>query len=101
MPVQTKVEFLKQRTEHPVYYASSAGRDAAHEIDQQMNIVTVEVDDARGRGDSEQRDEFGMHASGFDLLEFPTRVENFLDPSLIESIYEAEIESFLQAVTGC
>jgi len=101
MSVQAKVEFLAARSERPIYYASSAGRDAAHEIDQPMNIVSVEVDDARVRGDFEQRDEFGMHSSGFDLLEFPTRVENFLDQTQIESIYEDEIESFLKVVTGC
>jgi hypothetical protein len=41
MSVQTKVEFLSKRTERPIYYASSAGRNAAHKIDQPMNIVTV------------------------------------------------------------
>ena len=101
MSLQAKVEFLARRSERPIYYASSAGRNAAHEIDQPMNIVTVEVDDARHRGDDELRDEFGQHPSGFELLKFPTAVDSFLDPAQIETVYEAEIEGFLKAVTGC
>ncbi|MFZ9039032.1 MAG: CmcJ/NvfI family oxidoreductase [Gammaproteobacteria bacterium] len=101
MSVQTKVEFLSKRTERPIYYASSAGRNAAHKIDQPMNIVTVEVDDARQREDDALRDEFGQHPSGFELLEFPTVVDSFLDPAQIETVYEAEIANFLKAVTGC
>ncbi len=101
MPVQAKLEFLKKRTDHPVYYASSAGRDAAHKIDLPMNIVSVDIDDARLREDAALRDEFGMHASGCDLLEFPTRVDSFLDQGQIETVYEIEIENFLKSVTGC
>lgn len=101
MSAQAKVEFLSKRTERPIYYASSAGRDASHEIDQPMNIISVEVADARERNDADERDEFGLHRSGFELLEFPTRVDNFLDPEQVASVYEAEIESFLKSVTGC
>lgn len=100
MSVRVNVEFLAERSARPIYYASSAGRDAAYEIDQSMNSVTVDVHDARERADAHQRDEFGMHPSGFELLHFPTRVDNFLDQSQVESIYEAEIEHFLKAVTG-
>ena len=101
MSAQAKVEFLSTRTKRPIYYASSAGRNAKHEIDQPMNIVSVDVDDARERNDGGERDEFGMHKSGFELLEFPTRVDNFLDQEQIAAVYEAEIESFLKSVTGC
>ena len=99
--IQANVEYLAERAERPVYYASSAGRDAAHEIDEQMRVVTVEVDDARNRPDGDDVDEFGMHASGFGLLSLPTRVDNFLDAAQIESIYEPELESFLKSFTGC
>ena len=101
MSLQAKVEFLAARSERPVYYASSAGRNAAHEIDQPMNIVAVEVEDARQRTDGDMQGEFGQHPSGFQLHKLPTRVQNFLDQSEIDSIYAAEIESFLKAVTGC
>jgi hypothetical protein len=101
MSLQAEVEFLAVRSERPVYYASSAGRKAAHEIDQPMNIVSVEVEDARQRADNDAQGEFGLHPSGFELHKLPTRVEDFLDQSEIDSIYTAEIESFLKATTGC
>ncbi len=101
MSVNASVEFLKQRSERPIYYASSAGRNAKHDIDQPMRVVTVEVEDARGRADADAPREFGQHPSGFDLLKFPTAVENFLDPDVIEKVYEPEVIDFLQRTTGC
>jgi len=101
MSLQAQVEYLAHRVERPIYYASSAGRNATHEIDQPMNLASVEVGDARTGLDENGGGEFGMHPCGFDLLELPTRVQNFLDQGQIDSIYEAEIGSFLQAVTGC
>ncbi len=101
MPIQAQVEYLAQRVERPIYYASSAGRNAAHEIDQPMNLVSVDINDARTGLDTEASGEFGMHPCGFDLLECPTRVSNFLDKEEVETIYQAEIENFLKATTGC
>ena len=101
MPFTAEVEYLANRVENPVYYASIAGRYAAHQIDQPMHRVKVEVNDARGRGADDAEREFGMHPSGFDLLEFPTRVQSFLDSDQIASVYEAEVEAFLKSVTGC
>lgn len=101
MTFQTEVEFLAEKTERPVYYASSAGRDARHNINQQMKIVAVDVDDARTRNDNDVERECGLHPSGFDLLEFPTAVTNFLDRQQIDSVYESEVEAFLKAQTGC
>jgi hypothetical protein len=101
MSLQAEVEFLATRSERPVYYASSAGRNAAHEIDQAMSIVAVEVEDARQRTDNDAQDEFGLHPSGFSLHKLPTQMQDFLDQSEIDSIYAVEIESFLRAVTGC
>jgi hypothetical protein len=100
MTFKAQVEFLAERVERPIYFASSAGRNAKHEIDQPMNLVEVDVDDARERPPGEAGVEFGMHPSGFDLLEFPTRVSDFLDSEQVASIYEAEIETFLKSVTG-
>jgi len=101
MSFQAKVEFLAARSERPVYYASSAGRNATHEINQPMNIVAVEVEDARQRADGDMQGEFGQHPSGCELHKLPTRVQDFLDQSEIDSIYAAEIENFLKAATGC
>lgn len=100
MSVRVKVEFLTERSARPIYYASSAGRNAAYEIDQPMNTVEVDLHNARARVDADQRDEFGMHPSGFELLPFPTQVNNFLDQTQLTSIYQYEIEGFLKAVTG-
>ncbi|HKJ53123.1 MAG TPA: CmcJ/NvfI family oxidoreductase [Gammaproteobacteria bacterium] len=100
MSVQAEVEYLSKRTERPVYYASSAGRNAKHEIDQPMNHVTVEVADARERDDEDAPREFGQHPSGFDLLKFPARVEDFLDSGQIEQVYEPEVIEFLKRTTG-
>lgn len=100
MTIQASVEFLAGKSERPVYCASSAGRNAAHEIDQPMLKITVDVDDARLREDDAIR-EFGLHPSGFELLQFPTRVGNFFDTEQIASVYEPEVESFLKQVTGC
>ena len=100
MSVHAEVEFLAGRNGRPVYHASSAGRDARHEIDQPMKRVTVEVADARRRADEDAAREFGQHPSGFDLLELPTRVTDFLDPVQIKTVYEAEISEFLERVTG-
>lgn len=101
MPLLAQVEYLAQRVHRPIYYASSAGRNATHEVDQPMRRVDVEVNDARERADANCVGEFGMHASGFDLLEFPTRVRDFLDTDAIAAVYEPEIEIFLKSVTGC
>lgn len=101
MSLRAKVEYLAERAERPIYYASSAGRNATHEIDQNMSMVTVEVSNAREREDSDSRDEFGLHPSGFELLDFPSKVSSFLDQQQLESIYQAEIETFLKSVTGC
>ena len=100
MTLRAEVEFLAERVQRPIYYASRAGRNAAHEIDQPMKRVMVEVNDARQRALDDAGSEFGMHPSGFDLMEMPTRVQNFLDGEQIESVYEAEIEEFLKSVTG-
>ena len=101
MPITAEVEYLAERVENPIYYASSAGRNAAHQIDQPMNRIKVPVADARGRDDESADREFGMHPSGFDLFNFPTRVDSFLDKDQISNLYETEVEQFLKQLTGC
>jgi hypothetical protein len=101
MTIQANVEYLAQRSTRPIYRASSAGRNASHDIDQPTKIVPVDVNDARQwDGDEEQR-EFGMHKRGFDLFRHASAVTDFLDQDQIKSVYEAEIESLLKSVTGC
>ncbi len=100
MSIEAEVEYLARRSKRPVYYASSAGRDAQHEINEPMRVVRVAVENARERGDEGLPREFGQHPSGFDLLPFSSRVDNFLDPDQVEAVYEPEIVDFLQQVTG-
>ena len=100
MTLQTDVEFLAKRTARPVYFASSAGRDAHYTVDQEMVTVTVDVEDARGRTEGDAEREYGQHPSGFDLLELPTRVDDFLDRDQIEALYAPEVTAFLHEVTG-
>ena len=101
MTIQSQVEYLAQRSERPIYNASSPGRNARHDIDQPMQMITVEVADARQRDAGEGQHEFGLHPSGFDLYKHRSEVANFLDRQQLESQYEAEISEFLKSVTGC
>src|SRR5512144_1655736 len=100
MSVRVPVEFLAARSPRPVYYPSRAGREAAHRIDQPMTRVTVDLENARHRADADQRDEFGLHPAGFERLLFPTQVTEFLDQTQLKAIYEADVDTFLEAVTG-
>lgn len=101
MTIQSQLEYLAQRSERPIYNASSPGRNARHDIDQPMKLVTVEVADARQRDGEEAGREFGLHPSGFDLYRHESKVNNFLDAQQLETTYEAEITAFLKSVTGC
>jgi hypothetical protein len=99
--IMAAVEYLAARSKRPIYYASGAGRDARHEIDQPMISMWVEVEDARRRASDDERREHGLHPSGFELLRFPTKVFDFLVKKQIPAQYETEIEDFLKSVTGC
>ena len=97
--VKTEVQYLAEASERPVYYASGPGRDAQFTIDQGMKYYPVEVEDARYRRLSPNAYD-GQDASGFDLLNCPSKVDDFLDKQQIESIYEVEIEALIKAHTG-
>ena len=56
--IQAEVEYLAGPSPRPIYHASSAGRHAAHEIDEPMRLVTVNVEDARQRPDNDEMDAF-------------------------------------------
>ena len=97
--VKTEVQYLAEASEHPVYYASSPGRNAQFTIDQGMKYYPVEVEDVRNRALSPNAFD-GQDLSGFDLLEYPSKVDNFLDKKQIESIYEKELEDLIKTHTG-
>lgn len=103
MGIQTQVEYLahqSNRQQAPIYKASSAGRNARHEIDQAVSYITIKVDDARQLKVGSEEREFGMHPRGFDLFEHQTQVDDFLDVDKIKQQYETEVEAFLKSVTG-
>jgi len=101
MSVQSKLEYLTQKSERPIYHASISGRNARHSLDQPTQAVAVEVHDARDRNPSDNKTEFGMHESGFDLFNHESAVQDFLDQVQIKDGYETEIEGLLKSVTGC
>jgi len=101
MTIQSNVEYLAQRSARPVYTASSAGRNASHEIDQPTKFVTIEVDDARDRDREDDLRDSGLHPSGFDLYRHHSEVTDFLDEEQIKAVYELEITSLLKSITGC
>ena len=102
----TDVQFLSDievgsSTDMPVYYASSPGRDAAHDVDRGIKTQTISVEDARGNDDFTITAEFNQNTCGVNLVNHHSTVENFLDSAIIKTVYEPEIESLLKEVTGC
>jgi len=97
--IRTEVQYLSEASERPVYYASGPGRNAQFSIDQNMKYFPVEVVDARDRSLSPNAFD-GQDASGFDLINSPSQVDNFLDKQQIETVYEKEIEALIKAHTG-
>ncbi len=98
--LSAEVQYLLKAPGRPVYYASSAGRDAHFTIDHGVEAHSVEIHDARGRADKDEKDQFGQHASGFDLVRHESKVSNFLDADQIGRIYEPEIDALLKQLTG-
>lgn len=97
--VKAEVQYLAESCERAIYYASSPGRNAKFEVDQGMKVYTVEVEEGRNRILSANTLD-GQDASGFDLINSPSRVKNFLDKSEVESRYEAELRELIKSHTG-
>jgi len=97
--VKAQVQYLVASCERAVYYASGPGRDAQFKVDQGMKYYTVEIGDARFRQTSASSFD-GQDASGFDLINSPTRVSNFLDRQVVEAAYEDELEQLIKSHTG-
>jgi len=97
--VKTNVQYLAEAAERPVYYASGPGRNAQFSIDQGMKYYPVDVEDVRNRELNSNAFD-GQDASGFDLINYPSKVDNFLDKQQIESIYEKELNDLIKVHTG-
>ncbi len=98
--ITAEVQYLVKQAGRPIYYASSAGRNAHYTVDVGLEPHSVEVNDARSRNDTVEKNNDGLHPSGFDLVDHESKVSNFLDTDQISSIYEPEIERLLKELTG-
>ncbi len=94
------LDFLGEGGGYPVYFASSAGRDAHYEVDRPMRRVEIDFEDARSVEDEAPR-VMGLHPRGFDLFEHQSGVTDFQQFEQHKSLYEAEIETLLKSITGC
>jgi len=94
------VQYINRGEEPPIYYASSAGRNAAFRVSRGLQAHAVEVRDARDASTDFGGEELGQPDIGFKLINHHSAVNNFLDNEEISGIYEDEVEVILKAVTG-
>ena len=95
-----EVQYIAEGEERPVYYASSAGRNAKFTVNRGLTAYDVDVRDARDTGTDFGTVNMGQPDIGFKLIQHSSAVKNFLDSDEISGIYEAEIESILKSLTG-
>ena len=95
-----EVQYVAEGDERPIYYASSAGRNASFEVNRGLQAHAVEVHDARDAGTDFGGEEMGQPAIGFKLINHHSAVKNFLDNEEVSGTYEDEIESILKSLTG-
>ncbi|NNE64503.1 MAG: hypothetical protein HKN34_10510, partial [Gammaproteobacteria bacterium] len=96
---KVELQYLTEKCQGAIYYASSAGRNAQFTVDPGMKTYTVEVEDGRGRHLSPNTFD-GQDASGFDLLAHTSKVKNFLDKNEIAGRYEDELKALIKSHTG-
>lgn len=96
---QVEVQYLAEKCEKAIYYASSAGRNAHFTVDPGMRTYTVGVEDGRNRSQSPNAFD-GQDASGFDLLVHASKVKNFLDQNEVSGRYEDELKELIKSNTG-
>jgi hypothetical protein len=95
-----EVQYIAEGDEAPIYYASSAGRNASFEVNRGLQAYIVEVQDAREAGTGSGSEEKGQPDIGFKLINHHSAVNNFLDNEEINGTYEDEVESILKSLTG-
>lgn len=96
---KVEVQYLAEKCDGAIYYASSAGRNAQFTVDPGMKTYTVEVEDGRDRNLSPNAFD-GQDASGFDLVAHTSKVKNFLDENEISGRYEDELKDLIKVRTG-
>ena len=95
-----EVQYIAEGEERPVYYASSAGRNATFTVNRGLTAYDVNVRDARDTATDFGAENMGQPDIGFKLINHHSAVTNFLDSDEISRTYEAEIESILKSLTG-
>ena len=98
--IRAEVQYINGGEERPIYFASSAGRDAAFEVNRGLQAHPVEVQDARDAATDFGGEEMGQPDIGFKLINHHSAVRNFLDHEEISGTYEGEIETILKSLTG-
>ena len=91
-----KVQYIAEGEQAPVYYASSAGRNASFEVNRGLKDYEVEVHDAREAETNFGVEKLGQPGIGFQLVKHKSKVINFLDADEISGTYENEIEYILK-----
>ena len=95
-----EVQYIAEGEELPIYYASSAGRNASFTVNRGLKSYDVEVRDARDTDADFGAEELGQPEIGFKLIQHSSAVRNFLDDNEISGTYEGEIEGILKSITG-
>ncbi len=94
------VQYIVEGEQPPIYYASSAGRNASFTLNWDLQNHDVEIRDARDIGTDYGGEENGLPDIGFKLIQHRSAVNNFLDGDEISGTYEDEIEAILKSLTG-
>ena len=96
---KVEVQYLSEKCEVAIYYASSAGRNAQFTVDPGLKTYRVDVEDGRNRSLSPNAFD-GQDLSGFDLVAHTTKVKDFLDETEISRVYEEELKALIKSHTG-
>ena len=93
--IQADLGFLVPTKQKPVYFASQGGAAAELNIAARITPKTVTIADAREISPAPTLDK-----EGFALVSHCSSVTDFYDDAQIRDIYEREIRSLVQEVTG-
>jgi hypothetical protein len=93
--LQAKISYLKPGVERPVYYASTAGADAAMKIGAEFSETEVTITDAR-----ELQPAASLDIEGFQLNKHISAVVDFYKLESVQPAYEAEIIALVLQETG-
>ena len=93
--VTATLTYLVDSGVKPVNYPSVAGEDGVSRWAGRHEARTVAIHDGRAAAEP-----FDLDRQGFALVRHDTAVTDFYDDAEIETVYEAEVERLVKAVTG-